>query len=349
MDKMLLSQYNPSSELIVEEHLLTKPKFPAYDIHTHMGKLLPGKGYQQMYKVADFAKIMEDLGIYHWNNLDGVWGKDLDDMIAHEKGFEDKITNFCWVDTESISDIDFASKAKANLKDAYAKGCRGIKMWKVITLGQKDASGKYIRTDDERLKPVYETAAELGMPILIHIADPYAFFKPITADNERIEELGVHPDWSFYKPELGLYGFEELMEMQDNMIRNNPDTTFIVAHFGSYAENLAHVAERLDAFPNMYVDTAARIAELGRQPYTARKFFLKYADRILFGTDAYPFECIYHTASYRFFETFDEYFPYEPTGKIPTQGRWRIYGIGLPDDVLKKIYFENAERLMHLK
>jgi len=346
MDDLLLSEFNPVSELVVACNHKPKPKFKVYDIHTHMGSLLLGTDYAGKYNPVDYRERLENLGIYHCNNLDGVWGDDLDAMLTHIKPIDDFVTTFVWVDTQSIDDICFESNTREHLRQAYNKGARGIKMWKVISLAQKDKSGKYIRMDDDRLRVVYETAAELGLVMLIHIADPTAFFKPITAQNERVEELGVNPDWSFCAP--GLYKFHELMEMQDNMIRKNPDTTFIMAHVGSYAENLAHVSARLDEFPNMYVDTAARLAELGRQPYTSRDFFIKYADRILFGSDCYPLGGFHHQMYYRFFETFDEYFPYISEDHAPDQGRWYIYGINLPDDILKKIYHENAERLMGL-
>lgn len=216
----------------------------------------------------------------------------------------------------------------------------------VISLEYKDASGKYIRTDDPRLDVVYETAAELHMPILIHIADPAAFFKPADRYNERFEELNCHPDWQFGKP--GQLSFEELMEMQDHMVERHPKTTFVIAHFGSYAENLGHVAQRMDRYDNMYVDMAARVAELGRVPYSSKAFFEKYQDRIVFGTDCCPLDLGQHAIYYRFLETMDEYFPYQPEGELPGQGRWRIYGIGLSDEILRKVYYQNACRIMHM-
>ena len=184
----------------------------------------------------------------------------------------------------------------------------------------------------------------MGLPITIHIADPIAFFEPIDGRNERYEELCEHPDWSFNGP--GLFSFQELMRQQENLMRSNPGTTFIVAHVGSCAENLGFVSEQLDRYPNMYVDLAARFAELGRQPYTAARFLEQYADRVLFGSDFDPVDLGTYDISYRFLETKDEYFDYNPDGVIPTQGRWKICGVGLSSDALKKIYHDNALRLL---
>ena len=180
------------------------------------------------------------------------------------------------------------------------------------------------------------------MPVLAHIADPVAFFKPVNGRNERYEELLHHPDWSYAKE--GLYTFEELMEMQENLLLENPNTTFILPHGGSYPENLGFVSHCLDQFPNLYIDIAERISELGRQPYTCRKFFHRYQDRILFGTDAYPSQMQRRYPPYfRFLETWDEYFDYSSYNT-----RWKIYGIGLEDEILEKIYYKNAERVLGL-
>ena len=171
--------------------------------------------------------------------------------------------------------------------------------------------------------------------------------KKLDNTNERYEELQVNPDWSFADKKF--YGFEELMLMQDKVINDHPNTTFIVAHFGSYSENLSHVAKRLDKYPNMYIDTAARLAELGRQPYSSKSFFHKYQDRILFGTDLTPkddYRAYY--PYFRFFETQDEYFDYQCPGEMPGQGRWKIYGIDLPDEILKKIYYQNIAKILGL-
>lgn len=342
---MKLSEFCPVSECIVEKNFIDQPKYPVFDVHTHMGNLVLGEGYAQMYDTKEYVKALRKIGVKHIINLDGVWGEEFDkmkDKIGDEDSF---ITTFVWIDVSRIDETDFEQYVHEHLTESYRKGARGIKMWKVISLNQKDRSGFYIRTDDPRLDCVYDCAAKLGMPVLIHIADPVAFFKPVDQYNERYEELCNHEDWQFGKE--GQLTFEALMEMQDAMIEKHSDTTFIVAHFGSYAENLKHVAQRLDRYPNMYIDIAARIAELGRVPYSAKRFFKTYQDRILFGTDCCPLDLVQHQVTYRFLETMDEYFPYQVEG-LPGQGRWCIYGIGLSDEILKKIYYKNACRIMNM-
>ena len=346
MNDILLSAYQPKSECVVQEHLIMKPRFPVVDIHMHMGSLVLGKQYEERYDTKVFIRQLDEYGIKHLVNLDGAWGDERDRMFRKIGDHGNTITTFVWIDVSKIDEPHFAEMIRTHLRSSYQKGARGIKMWKDISLNQKDKSGAYIRTDDPRLDVVYETAAELKIPVLLHIADPVAFFKPIDAYNERFEELHANPDWSFLKEDQ--YSFAELMEMQDRMIASHPNTTFIIAHCGSYSENLAHVAQRLDRFPNMYIDIAARIAELGRVPYSARAFFLKYQDRILYGTDCTPLDLSIQRVYFRFLETFDEYFEYQQAGEQPGQGRWRIYGIGLPDEVLKKVYYQNACKILGL-
>ena len=346
MKELLLSEFKPVSQCVTKETQISKAKFKVIDIHEHMGKLVLGENYQDQYDLIQYEQELKRLNVRHVVNLDGVWGHEFIQMMKHTEDLKHMISTFVWIDVSKIDEPDFSEQVKTHLTEAYAKGARGIKMWKVISLNQKDKAGNYIRTDDDRLQVVYETAAELNIPILIHIADPVAFFLPIDEVNERYEELGANPDWAFGKPDQ--YSFHELMEMQDNMIRKNPKTNFIVAHFGSYAENLDHVAQRLDQFPNMYIDIAARIAELGRVPYSSREFFLKYSNRILYGTDCTPTNLKAHHKYFRFLETFDEYFEYQEEGEEPGQGRWRIYGIGLPDEVLKDVYYRNACKLLNL-
>ncbi|MGE5583307.1 MAG: amidohydrolase family protein [Bacillota bacterium] len=342
MKDIKLSQFKPRSELRLEEHIIMQPKFRVFDIHTHMGSLVLGENYESLYDTAEYIKCLDYYGVKTVVNLDGEQGTRLDRMLSKMKGYEERIITFGWVNTEVIDDDNFGKKVINSMKEGYRKGIRGIKLWKNISLGQKDRSGQYIRIDDLRLKPLWDTAAELNIPVLIHIADPIAFFKKVDQYNERFEELIQHPDWSFCSPKF--YQYAELMDMQEKMLADNPDTTFIIAHMGSAAEDLKYVARCLDTYPNMLVDTAARISELGRQPYTARDFLIKYQDRVLFGTDFTPGNTPYHLY-YRFFETRDEYFDYG-TGEIPVQGRWKIYGVYLPDEVLEKIYHKNAERII---
>ena len=202
---------------------------------------------------------------------------------------------------------------------------------------------------------MWDTCGQLNLPVAIHVSDPVAFFEPTDRFNERYEELNHHPDWSFYGGDFPSNA--ELLEARNRVFARHPKTQFVGLHVGNFAENLADVAQSLDRFPNMTVDMAARIGELGRQPRTARKFFDRYQDRILFGTDATPhgdefpqqvFNDQLYEIYYRFLETDDEYFDYAPA-KVPPQGRWRIYGINLPETILRKVYFENAARKLRVQ
>jgi len=197
--------------------------------------------------------------------------------------------------------------------------------------------------DDPRLDPLWAKCGELGIPVMIHVSDPKAFFTPVDRFNERYDELGEHPDWAFYGDQFP--SKEEILAQRNRVIARHPETIFIGAHMGTLPEELHQVGLWLDMYPNFYVDIDARISDLGRQPYTARKFLIHYQDRVLFGTDTTPNAEAYRIY-YRFLETFDEYF--NPTPSHHLQGRWMIYGVGLPDEVLEKIYYKNAEKILSL-
>ncbi len=330
-------------ELVLEEHLIEKPLVPAIDIHAHLGKMWLGENYEPQYDIAQAVEAAKGFGLSAMVNLDGDYDDQYDRMLRKTEGFEDFIYTFGSVDLKRIGRSGFEQYARKAILRQASLGMRGIKIWKPLGLSIKDASGQYVRVDDERLNVIWRTAAELKLPVLIHIADPVAFFKPIDARNERQEELRAHPDWSFYGE--GRYTFEQLMEMQGNLLANNPETTFIVAHCGSYSENLAQVGKWLDGYSNMHIDIADRLNDLGRQPYTSRAFFERYQDRILLGTDLSPLDTGRYPIYYRFLETMDEYFDYS-TASSPPQGDWKIYGIGLSANVLKKVYRENALKIL---
>jgi Amidohydrolase len=211
-----------------------------------------------------------------------------------------------------------------------------------------------VRVDDPRFDPMWEVCGDLGMPVAIHVGDPLAFFLPIDRFNERYEELTAHPDWSFHDRDFPSQA--ELYEALERVVGRHPKTQFLGMHVASLAEDLGRVSGTLDRYDNLSVEIGARLNELGRQPRAARRFFERYQDRILFGTDAVPFgvetpqqvfgEALYEIY-FRFLETEDEYFDYAPA-PVPPQGRWRIYGIGLPEPILRKVYHSNAERLLRL-
>lgn len=341
---MQLEEYTPISELVVHETDIRHARLPVIDAHSHWGKLLLGDNYNTAYDTRAVVDALKSVGLKGIINVDGFWGDELDKMLAKTEESDGFIRTFSSVDVTRVEERSFETLVYRTIRDAKAKGVSGLKFWKVIGLLYRYSDGRYIRPDDERLSCIWQCAAEENLPVLFHIADPVAFFKQIDSKNERYEELNAHPDWAFNAPEL--YSFQQLMEMQYHLVASNPKTTFILAHVAGYSENLAAVGKWLDELPNLYVDIAERISELGRQPYTARRFLTKYADRILFGTDMTPTtDMIRHLIYFRFLETQDEYFRYDATenGK---QGRWRIYGVDLSDDVLEKIYTRNIEKLI---
>jgi predicted TIM-barrel fold metal-dependent hydrolase len=234
-------------------------------------------------------------------------------------------------------------------EDSVRRGAVGIKAWKPLGLRARDPQGQVVPVDDARLDPLWAMGAKTGAAIIVHVADPIAFFDPLDEHNERWEELAEHPDWHFWPPrseggESGFSTFDEIIAAFERVVARHPETTFIGAHVGCASEDLALVSGMLDRNLNLYVDISARISELGRQPYSAREFFLKYADRILFGTD-FGYDPEMYRIFYRFLETFDESFDYD-LGDYPLQGRWQIHGIGLPEAVLKKVYADNTRRIL---
>lgn len=337
-----LDQFRPKSELVVERQTITKPKFPVIDAHVHYGPLTNGENYAQRYDAKAEMEKLQETGIFKVVQHELLAGPELERLLQKIDPYHDFFVTYGSVDLSKFEDPNFDTFVYQTLRDSKALGIRGLKMWKNISLGMKDAAGRSLAIDDPRLDPIWQGAAEFDLPILIHIADPVAFFRPIDGFNERYENLQRFPEWSFYGPEF--FSFEELMEQQENLIAQNPKTTFIVAHGGSYSENLGQVGKWLDHYPNMHIDIAARLAEFGRQPYTSRAFFNKYQDRILFGTDFGPGN-YNRTIYYEFLETFNEYFDYSAS---PGQGRWKIYGIGLDNEVLEKVYSKNAQRVMKL-
>jgi predicted TIM-barrel fold metal-dependent hydrolase len=341
---MLLRDYCPKSALQTSTTRITEPRFPVIDAHNHLSGMFGGSWDQR--EVSALIDLLDQARVQVYVDLDGGWGEDiLQQHLDHFKqAAPDRFVVFGGVDWDAWPQHGdhFADWAAGRLRLQKEWGAQGLKIWKPFGLSVRDDHSALVSVDDPRLDPIWHTAGELGLPVLIHIADPVAFFWDLNAQNERWEELQNHPDWHFPSPEYP--AFETIVEALANLVARFPATTFIGAHVGCFAENLAWVGALMDRCSNFYVDIAARIAELGRQPYTARKFFLKYADRILFGTDMSP-DLDYYRIYYRFLESDDEYFNYGK-GEPPGSGRWRIYGLFLPDDVLKKVYFQNAERII---
>lgn len=340
---MELEQFRPRPMLVTKQTFVSQPRFPVIDVHNHLMEPFGG-GWDQK-PLSELLDLLDQAGVGMYVDLDGGWGEEfLNAHLDHFKaGAPERFKVFGGVDWSKWSELGdhFPDWAAGRLRLQKERGAEGLKVWKGFGLQVRDHHGALVAVDDPRLVPLWETAGEFGLPVLIHVADPVAFFEPLDATNERWEELHAHPDWHFPAPAYPT--FLSILEGLANLVARHPRTLFIGAHVGCYAENLSWVGELLARCPNFHVDISARLGELGRQPYTARRFFLQYADRILFGSDFGPglesYRCYY-----RFLETDDEYFNYNP-GDVPLQGRWHVCGLYLPDDVLAKVYFRNAERL----
>lgn len=347
--RLSLRDYAPHSELVTRETHITQPRFRVIDAHNHLGQLMPYACFSGTWPrrpVADLIAELDAAGVEAVVDLDGGWGERLRHEIErYQQPYPDRFIVFAGLDYDAFAhQRDIGGYLARQLRESAAAGARGLKVWKPLGLWLRDPAGRRYAINDRRLDDLWSTAGELGLPVLIHVADPVAFFQPRNRFNERWEELCWSPQSCYWGTDAPSHA--ELMEQFADLVARHAATTFIGAHVGCYAENLRWVGHLLDACPNLYVDISARLAELGRQPYTARDFFLRYADRILFGTDA-PVDRHVYEVYCRFLETWDEYFNYGATTP-PGQGRWAIYGIGLPDEVLRRVYRENAARVLGL-
>ncbi len=359
-----LSHFQPKSMLHLAETKVPRARFPVIDIHTHLSwKAVNRNGVSMGEKMTFLAEPKDLLAVMDRKNLrtivdlTGGVGSGLEETVRnYQTAHPGRFLVFVEPWWERSNQPGYPQFQADQIEKAHRAGARGLKILKTLGLYLREqiTSGPLVKIDDRRFDPMWEACGALKMPVAIHVSDPEAFFLPIDRFNERFEELNNHPDWSFQGRDFPSNA--ELLEARNRMFARHPATQFITLHVGNDAENLGYVSECLDRFPNMHVDLAARIGELGRQPRTARKFFEKYQDRILFGTDAVPhgvetpqqiFGDLLYEIYFRFLETEDEYFDYAPA-PVPPQGRWRIYGLGLPESILRKVYYENAERLLGL-
>jgi predicted TIM-barrel fold metal-dependent hydrolase len=352
-----LEQFEPKSMLHVKETHVPRSRFPVIDFHTHItwsGELTGEDKVTFTVKPVELLPVMDRKNIRTMVNLTGGYAHGLDNAIQTlQEPNPGRFVNFTEPWWSKIQDSQYPKFQADQIEAAHKAGARGIKVLKILGLFLREhvTEGKLVPVDDRRFDPMWEAAGALNMPIAIHISDPEAFFLPIDRFNERWEELHAHPDWSFHGKDFP--SNRELQEARRRVMKRHPRTQFVCLHVAD-SEDLDYVSECMDAHPNMKVDIAARIGELGRQPRASRKFFDKYQDRILFGTDAVPkgyetpqqvFGDALYEIYYRFLETEDEYFDYAPA-KVPPQGRWRISGLGLPESILQKVYWQNAASLL---
>jgi uncharacterized protein len=334
----LLKDYAPKSTLVTPLTRVDRSKFAAIDFHCHWS----------LEQDADFlVRKMDELNLTHAVNLSGGYG---DALFAQLEKFatpsNGRLIIFANLDFKQIDDADWGQTAAAQLEEAHRRGAKGLKIFKSLGLTVRDRNG-IVPVDDPRLRAVWDTCGRLGMPVLIHSADPVAFFAPTDQHNERWMQLKRHPSWSFYGEDFP--DWQTVVEQRNRVIAAHPNTTFVVAHMAEAANDYGLLAAWLDRYPNLFVDISGRENEIGRQPRASRAFFEKYADRILFGTDRYPgrFDQPRYKVYFRMLESQDEYFDYFEHG-FPPAGEWKIYGLGLTDDTLRKIYADNARRILKL-
>jgi len=336
---LLLKDFKPVSMLHVPAHPIDRAKFYVIDVHNHVNDAARIDEHMPPERVVE---VMDKTNVKTIVILTGMWGDKLQAVIDEMvKPYPGRFMVFTQLDYSKINDPNFGAEMVALVRDSVSRGARGLKFLKDLGLGVRDKNGKLIAIDDPRLDPVWEECGRLGIPVFIHTGDPEAFFLPINATNERYEELIEHPDWSFYGRDFP--SLKSLLEARNRVFAKHPNTHFVSLHMG-WPENLDWVQSMLDQYPNVMVEFGAREAELGRQPRRTRELFLKYPDRVMFGTDNEVTEAMYRN-NFRFLETADEYFDYWGS---PGQGRFTISGLDLPDDVLEKVYHKNAEHLFSL-
>jgi predicted TIM-barrel fold metal-dependent hydrolase len=362
--ELTLKEFRPRSMLRVSETRVPRARFPVIDIHTHLcfaARTERGVPVTEqrlhLAPVPELLAAMDRKNIRLLVNVTGGMGAGLRDCLSrYDRAYPGRFLSFTEPWWSRACEPGYPQFQADELERARRAGARGLKVLKTLGLYLREqvTRGRLVQVDDPRFDLMWEACAALDMPVAIHISDPEAFFLPIDGANERYEELCSHPDWSFYSQDFP--SNRELLEARNRVFARHPNTQFIAMHVGNDAEDLPYVSECMDRFPNMHVELGARIGELGRQPRATRRFFERYQDRILFGTDAIPHcdeypQQVYSEALYeiyyRFLETEDEYFDYA-AAPVPPQGRWRIYGIGLPEPLLRKVYHNNAASLLRL-
>ncbi|SNT26979.1 Predicted metal-dependent hydrolase, TIM-barrel fold [Ekhidna lutea] len=339
---MSFEEYNPISTLVVPENPVKRAKFPFVDIHSHQWNLTKER-------IASLVEEMDELNMGAMVNLSGRgFNREAGDigsqeylagMVRRVEGeAPNRIIVFTNVSFKNIGEDGWTEQAVRELEEDVAAGARGLKIYKSLGLRYEDTEGKRVAIDDPRIDPVWAKCGELGIPVLIHAADPKPFWDDMNADNERWLELKLRPGRKRGPNDPA--PFEQIIAEQHNIFKKHPNTTFVNAHMGWMANDLDKAGEHLEMYPNVYFGIGAVIAEFGRQPRRAKAFFEKYQDRLLFGKDAYNPEEFY--TYFRVLETEDEYFPYYKK----YHAFWRMYGLGLSDEVLKKIYYKNACKII---
>jgi len=332
--EMSVELYEPRSTLKVPGGPVTRAKFPFVDAHGHLRGNDPAR-------IDQMVRVMDEMNMATFVNLSGGSGEGLKANIAATKGrYPGRFVVYANVDFSGIGEPDWGTAAAAQLEADGKAGAQGLKIYKNLSMVQTDIDGQRVAADDPRIDPVWAKAGELGIPVLIHVGEPSPFWEPWDEHNERWLELKQFPNRR--RDDASRFAsYEQTMGEQHNLFRNHPETTFINAHLGWLGNDLARLGELLDELPNVYTELGAVLAEIGRQPLTAGAFLTKYQDRVLMGKDSWGPPAEYHVY-FRVLETRDEYFDYYRK----RHAHWKMYGVGLSDEVLEKIYFRNALKII---
>ncbi|HEY6567885.1 MAG TPA: amidohydrolase family protein [Actinomycetota bacterium] len=338
-----LASYRPRSSLRTASTPVDRTRFPAVDAHNHLGRWLTDDWAAP--DVGALLDLMDRCNLAAIVNLDGRWGAELEaNLDRYDRAHPGRFATFAQLDWRATTESAFGERLADQVRRQADTGARGLKVWKDLGLHLTDDEGVRLAPDDLRLAPVWEAAADVALPVLIHTGDPLAFFEPLDERNERLEELTQHPEW-WFGDRARFPGFDDLLVSFERLVAQHPRTTFIGAHVAGAAEDLAWVDRMLTTYANLHVDIAARIAELGRQPRAARALIEGHPTRVLFGTDEFPPMQETYAIHVRFLETADEHFAYS-LDDPPPQGRWAISGLALSDELLSGVYRDNAARLI---
>jgi hypothetical protein len=345
--ELRLVDWRPRSQMSAHETRVPRSAVPCIDAHNHLGRWLT-EGDWAIPDVAALLTMMDDHGVEAVVNLDGMWADELEaNLDRYDRAHPGRFLTFCQLEWSLLAQADGERLLHAQLTDSARRGARGLKVWKNLGLAVRDAAGAIVLPDDPRVIRTLELAGMLGLPVLIHVADPKAFFEPVDPNNERYDELLQSPDWSFAARDR-FPTFERLLDALATLVIATPGTRYIGAHAGCAAEELDRVEALMDAAPNFTIDIGGRMAELGRQPRRFRSLVERHPDRVIFGTDAYPLSAEQLEVHFRFLESADEGFDYSPGAEVPPQGRWTVSGLDLPLELLGGVYADNARRVLGL-
>lgn len=348
IDDIRLRDWRPQRQLRTRTTDVPVPAVPCIDVHNHLGRWLTADGDWMIDDVPGLVRMMDERHVDSIVNLDGMWSDELEaNLDRYDRAYPGRFFTFCQLDWAQLADPDGVQLLIAQLEDAARRGARGVKVWKSLGLRFRDPAGALVMPDAPQIVTVLRRAGELGLPVLIHTADPIAFFEPLDPRNERLDELRIERAWWFGDHDR-YPTFDALLDAHARLVLACPGTTFIGAHMGCVAEDLDRVERLLAAAPNYHVDIAGRMAELGRQPRRFARLVAAWPDRVLFGTDIYPASDEQYRLHFRFLESTDEGFDYAPGAPIPPQGRWAVSAAGIDGALLARLYRGNAARILGL-